>query len=406
MTQSQMEGDIVNGHLAHHFSTVGQQRRTGKLGMWIFLSTEIMMFSGLFCAYAVFRANHPVIFEWGHQFLDVGWGLINTMVLILSSLTMAMAVYCAQTNQRQLLMLFLTLTIICGVAFMGVKTIEYSHKYQDGLLWGALFKPEIPEEPSGTGGAPGKLAAAPVPGKLVANADKGKKLYLGTCVACHGAQGEGVTAVGVPLRDSDLVRGSSVVKLAAFLKVGRMPTDPASKTKGFMPARGGNPTLTDQDLADISAYLMQLAGGGTNAATVATTGPAAGGAAATKPAVASAEELAAMIPKWVVPPAPTGPAGLSPRFASPETAAVARPGHLWTKPPEGAHHFFGFYFLLTGLHGIHLIVGLGLLAWLLNRAAKGQFGPAYYTPVELGGLYWHLVDLVWIFLFPLLYLIH
>jgi cytochrome c oxidase subunit III len=67
--------------------------------------------------------------------------------------------------------------------------------------------------------------------------------------------------------------------------------------------------------------------------------------------------------------------------------------------------FFSFYFAMTGLHAFHMIIGLGLLAWLLMRVRHGEFGPDYFTPVELGGLYWHFVDIVWIFLFPLLYLI-
>jgi cytochrome c oxidase subunit 3 len=69
------------------------------------------------------------------------------------------------------------------------------------------------------------------------------------------------------------------------------------------------------------------------------------------------------------------------------------------------HIFFGLYFCMTGLHGVHVLVGIGVLTWILIRARKGQFGPKYFTPVENVGLYWHIVDLVWIFLFPLLYLV-
>ena len=68
--------------------------------------------------------------------------------------------------------------------------------------------------------------------------------------------------------------------------------------------------------------------------------------------------------------------------------------------------FFSIYFMMTGLHGIHVLVGMGLIAWLYIRAAAGQFTSQYFAPVDLVGLYWHLVDLIWIFLFPLLYLIH
>jgi len=68
--------------------------------------------------------------------------------------------------------------------------------------------------------------------------------------------------------------------------------------------------------------------------------------------------------------------------------------------------FFNIYFLMTGLHGLHVIIGMALITWVLIRGWRNEFGPRYYTPVDLVGLYWHLVDLIWIFLFPLLYLIH
>ena len=73
--------------------------------------------------------------------------------------------------------------------------------------------------------------------------------------------------------------------------------------------------------------------------------------------------------------------------------------------PLNTQVFFSIYFLMTGLHGIHVLVGMGLIAWVLRRVRRGEFGPAYYSPVDFVGLYWHVVDLVWIFLFPLLYLI-
>ena len=90
-------------HLAHHFDTPRQQYESSKTGMWLFLSTEILLFSGLFCAYAVYRANHPDVFIYAHQFLDKRLGGLNTLVLIFSSLTAAWAVRAAQLNQRRLL---------------------------------------------------------------------------------------------------------------------------------------------------------------------------------------------------------------------------------------------------------------------------------------------------------------
>jgi hypothetical protein len=110
-------------------------------------------------------------------------------------------------------------------------------------------------------------------------------------------------------------------------------------------------------------------------------------------------------------------AGIAPDFARPDppqqlgipdTGGHSYPGYDELAPGEQqrVHVFFQIYFLMTGLHGIHVLVGMGLIAWIGIRAALGAFGPAYYTPVDLVGLYWHLVDLIWIFLFPLLYLIH
>jgi cytochrome c oxidase subunit 3 len=96
--------------------------------------------------------------------------------------------------------------------------------------------------------------------------------------------------------------------------------------------------------------------------------------------------------------AAAGPAGR----AAPDSHA----GPEILPQPQNVHIFFSIYFLMTGLHGIHVILGMAIIAWLLRRAVRGDFSPSYFTPVDLGGLYWHLVDLIWIFLFPLLYLIH
>jgi cytochrome c oxidase subunit III len=73
--------------------------------------------------------------------------------------------------------------------------------------------------------------------------------------------------------------------------------------------------------------------------------------------------------------------------------------------PRHAEIFFALYFVMTGLHALHMIIGLGIFTWLLIMAMKGRFTPEYNTPVEIGGLYWHFVDIIWIYLFPLLYLI-
>jgi cytochrome c oxidase subunit 3 len=213
--------DAHPAHLAHHFDTSGQQAGAAKLGMWLFLATEILMFSGLFLAYFVIRMFYPEMVLGAHEHLSKTAGGINTVVLITSSFTMAMAVRAAQTGDRAKLRSNLLITIACAGIFMVVKYFEYSAKFHHGML-------------------PGKFYHA----------------------------------------------------------------------------------------WDYGYYLPGL-----------------------------------------------------------------------------PHVFFGIYFCMTGLHGIHVLLGIGVLTWIFIRAGRGEFGPQFYTPVENVGLYWHLVDLVWIFLFPLLYLV-
>lgn len=86
------------------------------------------------------------------------------------------------------------------------------------------------------------------------------------------------------------------------------------------------------------------------------------------------------------------------------------PGRMLDVNAIGAEHanlgmYFGFYFAMTGLHGIHVLIGMALITWLLFRTIRGDFHSQYWIPVEGVGIFWHIVDLIWIFLFPLLYLV-
>lgn len=203
--------------LQHHFQSAEQQHSSAKLGMWFFLAQEVLFFGGLFVAYIVVRYSYPETMLAGHEYLSIPLGTLNTVVLLTSSLTMALGVRSAQLGDRSRQQLYLTLTILLACAFLVVKYIEYSHKIHAGLL----------------------------PGRF----------YAGTGIA-------------------------------------------------------GKP-----------------------------------------------------------------------------------------------HIFFGLYFLMTGLHGLHVVAGIIVLLWTLVRARRGEFDEHYYAPVENVGLYWHLVDIIWIFIFPLLYLI-
>ena len=218
-----MSTEIISHHsahpaLAHHFSSMEQQREAGTLGMWFFLVTEIMFFGGLFTTYMVYRTWHPAAFAAASHELDVPLGSINTIVLIGSSLTMALAVYSAQTGKRRAIVGFLSLTLLLGLVFLGIKFLEYYHKFEEHHIPGSSFV--FPE----------------------------------------------------PYR-------------------------------------------------------------------------------------------------------------------------------------RDAQIFFSLYFGMTGLHALHMIIGAGILTVLIVKAWRGRFSPEYHSPVELSGLYWHFVDIIWIFLFPLLYLV-
>ena len=211
------QSEFKKHEVAHHFATAHQEFSAAKLGMWLFLSQEILFFSAIFVAYAVFRGLHPEMFIDAHHHLSWEMGALNTVVLILSSFTMVMSVRSAQLSQKKEPFWYLFATFSLAGVFMIVKAFEYAEKISHGYLPSIWFS--------------------------------GEGLY------------------------------------------------------------------------------------------------------------------------------------------------------------ETMHLFFGLYFVATGLHGIHVLVGMGLIIWLMIKTKKGHYNSEYFTPIENVGLYWHLVDLVWIFLFPLLYLI-
>jgi cytochrome c oxidase subunit 3 len=362
--------------LQHHFDSAPQQFEAAKLGMWLFLATEVLLFGGLFCGYAVYRGNHPEVFSYGSRFLDTTWGAVNTVVLILSSVTMAVAVTAAQRDRRPLLVGCLALTLGGGAVFMGVKFVEYRHKVHDHLLPGLRFY----EDPHRRAQAAALAALEP------GDAARGRPVWDATCAACHGVSGEGVPGQGRDMRGSAFVAAADDAELLAFIKEGRKPFDPRNTTGLQMPPRGGNPFLGDQALLDAIALLRTF----------------------DVPAEAAAPGADARTPRSSIPDAPAGPPGIDARALGESLEATdprpLLPSRDPARPPN-AHLFFVFYFLMTGLHGLHVLAGMAVIAWLLGRAIAGHFGADYFTPVDLGGLYWHVVDLIWIFLFPLFYLI-
>jgi cytochrome c oxidase subunit 3 len=207
--------------VAHHFDSPTQEFQSAKLGFWLFLATEILLFGGLFAAYFYFHDIYLETFVEGGKQLSWRLGTTNTVILLVSSYTMAMAVRSAQLSRQKAMLNYLVLTFLCACGFMVVKYIEYTAKIEHGLLPGMFFHPE-------------------------------------------------------------------------------------------------------------DEKLMQF---------------------------------------------------------------------------EGMQMFFALYFTMTGIHGFHVFGGMCVIAWLIWRGRKGHFHENHFMPVDIVGLYWHLVDLIWIFLFPLLYLV-
>ena len=404
--------------LAYHFDTMPQQYEAAKLGMWLFLATEVLLFGGLFCAYAVYRGNHPDLFAWGSGFLDVTFGAVNTVVLIVSSVTMAIAVTCVQLDRRWAVIVALGVTFLCGVIFMAIKSVEYEHKFHNHLVWGLRFY-DAPRDVEATDES-GLVASAP------GDRAHGQQIWNTTCRSCHGLAGEGITGQGKDIRASEFIHERDDSELVAFVKIGRLPTDPLNTTGILMPPKGGNPLLKDRDLYDIIAYvrsfMVSLGPERTDDGAEQEAAPdkIATDRAAQLPRLAAETETAVddaqaspafWVPRSSIPDAPSGPPGLrlayldSPGEQSNPDHARRQHRSVDANRPANAHIFFGFYFLMTGLHALHVLAGLGLIAWLMLRTVWGHFGSAFFTPVDLGGLYWHIVDLIWIFLFPLFYLI-
>jgi hypothetical protein len=132
--------------LAHHFDTPNQQFESGKLGMWVFLATEVLFFGALFVMYAIMRFKNPEVFSYASNYLDTILGGVNTCVLILSSLTMAVGVRAAQTNKKGLLVACLSLTLAGAIGFLVIKYFEYAHKFHLNLKWGIAFYQPVDEQ--------------------------------------------------------------------------------------------------------------------------------------------------------------------------------------------------------------------------------------------------------------------
>ncbi|MFT4592688.1 MAG: cytochrome c oxidase subunit 3 [Phycisphaerales bacterium] len=387
-------------HLQHHYRDMEQQHDAAKLGIWLFLATEILLFGGLFCGYAVFRANHEDLFVWGEQFLDERYGAANTAVLLISSLTMAMAITYVQQEKKRAALVTLGITFVCAGIFMAIKSVEYEHKFHDHLLGGMAFY-QTSDHGDDTGGDHAAV--------LIEHGDivNGELIWNASCRSCHGATGEGVPGQGVPLDDNAYVRNHSDKELVTLVTDGRTASDPETTLFLDMPPKGGNPMLKEQQIIDVVAYMrtLEIPPGPEGHIEATSSHVVTSMPNATSTVVPLIDDL----PRSTIPNANQAATGLAPDSASQaqRMAVYVRPEvpQLDEHRPANAHLFFGLYFLMTGLHGVHVVIGMIVLLWLMWRVQRGDFTKRHYAAVECGGLYWHVVDVIWIFLFPLWYLI-
>jgi heme/copper-type cytochrome/quinol oxidase subunit 3 len=459
--------------IQHHYDDAQHQFDSGKLGIWLFLAQEVLFFSALFVAYILYRYHHPEIYDYAHKYLDVKYGAINTAVLIFSSLTAAWAVRAAQLGQRKLLIGCLAATLLCALAFLGIKFIEYSHKHHEQILMGKYFDPCV-----SSGGGPLLTKSNQCPGHHGSVWYEGNAAQTG-CYA-ESAIDQNINKPGLQL-DCQVTSSVLAVKRdekGPILDKMRRWTFDTKSSKQVPECKGDNPAKPcwtagfQPAVCRPGFYFSVQCTPGAPCASEAVQFESSPRYAKIDDCEAALNDRRKDIKKrdeagatgWVAkdcgrsngvgfivqyeshdvlekvkddkgnivsqtlavascaPPPPPRPAGdvfaaqaQAPKLgekqaASPGDTAVdphaAKEAWYHGPPPDNTGMFFTIYFAMTGLHGIHVLFGVFVFIWLLIRAVKGHFTADYFGPIDFAALYWHIVDLIWIFLFPLLYLIH
>ena len=335
--------------LAHHFDDAQQQFDAGKFGMWMFLVTEVLFFSGMFCAYVLFRNRNPEVFEFCSSFLNTKLGAINTGVLLFSSLTMAWAVRAAQLKQHTLLVGMLGATLGCAAIFLGVKAVEYTHKWELGLLPGKLYVAQMENAVHADHQYLQKMLVVPLIYTVI-----GLLYYL--------------YSLAISSRFHRQVAGPVFVSGLCFF--------------------GGvylGQILESGDHSDHSSHATHAPLEGDSHS------HDADGTTNDDPSIPGLTLVSDV-------PAQSNPDV----FVSPVEQEIPRSD---VNNQGMAGLFFSIYYCMTGVHAIHILAGMGVIIWIIVKAARHEFHSQYYGPVDNVGLYWHLVDFIWIYLFPLLYLI-
>lgn len=375
-------GHGEHGHLpflAHHFDDPQQQYDAGKLGMWLFLVTEVLFFSGMFCAYALYRSLRPEVWTFSSQFLNETLGAFNTGVLLFSSLSMAWGVRCAQLRQRTGLIIALAVTLGCASMFLGVKAIEYTHKWDLGLLPASMYESQFLPSAAHHGVSRWLYVLSAIPALCVVG-------FAGWYVYALATKAKRTAEIAGPLLVTALCYFLGVFIGIAFesAEAAAHNEHGSDGTHASALAHGAGEHEEDHD--------------DTAAQSTATDGEA-------HQAAADADSVS--------PPEATAAGNFAAPTVTPvSTASLAAGTRSPGDPIEaevdqagGAGLFFSIYYCMTGVHALHILGGMAVLTWLLIRATKDHFNEEYFGPVDYVGLYWHIVDLIWIYLFPLLYLI-
>ena len=412
--------------IQHHYDDAQHQFDSGKLGIWIFLAQEVLFFSALFVAYILYRVHHPEIYSYAHKWLDVKYGAINTAVLIFSSLTAAWAVRAAQLNQKRLLVGCIAVTIGCACTFLVIKYIEYSHKVHEHILFGRYFDPCV--SPGGNELLTKHNDCAGTKSTVTWSLDQAGEIDLlngkasagcmeinkfdqepeepGVQADCHvyeihrtqNAKGEWAEQSRKEITNRCV---DEQLELIEHVELGR-PAEakreapkypcwrPAVQPAVCTPVMAPNKPNSNQ-----FGVLVQYGDEEKRGEDIAIEAKCEPAKAAAEPADIFAEKATTEH---------VGKRGIKPihELTTHEEHELESLG----PPPEHTNMFLTVYFAMTGLHGIHVLFGVFVFIWLLMRAVKGQFNDKYFGPIDFAALYWHIVDLIWIFLFPLLYLIH
>ncbi len=336
------DGKMHPSRLQHFFVSSEQQFEASKLGMWLFLSTEILLFGGMFVAYGIFRVMYPELYEQASLQLDTVLGAANTLVLLLSSLTMAWAIRGAQMDNRKVLIGNLIATMVLACVFLVVKYFEYEHKFELGIFPGVNF--ELNEGTQRVSDLNGATPLEPI--------------------------------FSIPPRP-----GTETGTAAAVVEAETVVDVEAVEAEGNVAVTGDAPLTGEDQSPDITT-------------------PAVPDAA--QPDVDPAAALAEGVGEGASTDLPATGAGAAAAEAE-HAGGHGREGEIFANRRAGI--FFAIYYMMTGIHALHIVIGIIAIGFLVFFAQRGDYSSVWYTPVENVGLYWHIVDIIWIFVFPLMYLI-